>query len=408
MCEKKRCGPYFEVEYHDPSDKMRTAVLEVWFWTSTAFVMYAYLAYPLLVALMARLRGRPVRPVGRFSGTISIVMAVYNEESYIDHRLDELINLLAASGCDGEVIVVSDGSTDRTVMLAKGHSESRVRVLDLSMNVGKGEALTRGCAAAQGDVVVFADARQRWAADALDNLLRNFTVPEVGAVSGDLVVETGSGLMSGMGLYWRYERWLRRTESLIHSTVGVTGAISAVRRELIRPIPRGTLLDDVYWPLQVAMQGYRVVHEEHALAFDRLPAKIEDEFRRKVRTLSGNFQLLMRLPAALLPWRNPIWMEFLSHKVMRLVAPWALLAILIVSALLLPRPLYYVAFVTQLVFYCLGLVGLLRDSHSLPLTSAAGSFIVLNAAAWLAFWVWITGRAETSWQKARYDRGDGA
>lgn len=335
---------------------MRTAVLEVWFWICTACVLYAYFLYPVLIGFVAHLRGRPVCPVGRFSGSISIVLAAYNEESCIDQRLDQLTKLLAASGRDGEVIVVSDGSTDGTAMLARRHTARRVRVLDLSVNVGKAEALTLGCATALGDVVVFADARQRWAPDALENLLHNFTVPEVGAVSGDLVVEAGAGLMSGIGLYWRYEKWLRRTESLVHSMVGVTGAISAVRRELFCSIPRGTLLDDLYWPLQVAMQGYRVVHEEQACAFDQLPERTSDEFRRKVRTLSGNFQLLTRLPAALLPWRNPIWLEFLSHKVMRLVAPWALLGMLIVSAVL-PKPLYYVAYMAQLAFYFLGLIG---------------------------------------------------
>ena len=86
-----------------------------------------------------------------------------------------------------------------------------------------------------------------------------------------------------------------------------------MRRELFRPIPRGTILDDVYWPLQVAMQGYRVVHDERAAAFDRLPERTADEFRRKVRTLAGNFQLVARLPAVLLPWRNPVWLQFLSR-----------------------------------------------------------------------------------------------
>ena len=122
----------------------------------------------------------------------------------------------------------------------------------------------------------------------------------------------------------RYERWLRHNEGQIGSVVGVTGAISAVRRELFRPIPHGTILDDVYWPLQVAMIGYRVVRDPRARAYDSLPERAGDEFRRKVRTLAGNLQLLARLPGALLPWRNPIWLQFISHKVLRLLVPWAL------------------------------------------------------------------------------------
>src|SRR5215470_5324190 len=109
------------------------------------------------------------------------------------------------------------------------------------------------------------------------------------------MLESALVVMAGGGLYWRFAKWLRQKESLIHSQVGVSGAIAAVRRELFRPIPHGTLLDDVYWPLQVAMQGYRVVHDDRARAFDRLPENPRDEFRRKVRTLAGNFQLARML-----------------------------------------------------------------------------------------------------------------
>src|SRR5438132_2819396 len=116
--------------------------------------------------------------------------------------------------------------------------------------------------------------------------------------------------------------------------VGATGAISALRRELFRPIPAGTIVDDVYWPLQVALQGFRVVLDPRALAYDRLPERTRDEFRRKVRTLSGNLQLVARLPETLLPWRNPVWFQFVSHKLLRLVVPWALLGLLATSALL--------------------------------------------------------------------------
>ncbi len=243
---------------------------------------------------------------------------------------------------------------------------------------------------------------QRWAPDAIEKLLDNFADPSVGAVSGDLVLETAAGVMGGLGLYWRYEKWLRRLESDVALAVGATGAISAVRRELFRPIPRGTVLDDVYWPLRVAMQGARVVHDSRAVAYDRLPQKPRDEFRRKMRTLCGNFQLLARLPEALLPWRNPLWLQFISHKVLRLLVPWCLLAMLLASAVL-QRPIYRVAMLTQAGFYTAGLLGIWWGGRS-RILSAAASFIVLNAAAWLAFWVWIMGRAGATWKKVSYQQ----
>jgi biofilm PGA synthesis N-glycosyltransferase PgaC len=160
----------------------------------------------------------------------------------------------------------------------------------------------------------------------------------------------------------------------------------------------------VYWPLQVIMQGYRVVHDSSALAFDRLPEKAKDEFRRKVRTLSGNFQLCMRLPQALLPWRNPVWVQFVSHKIMRLFVPWALLTVLFCS-LILAGGIYRSILWAQLILYAGALAGLTKGKlfHS-KITSALAAFLILNAAAWLAFWVWCTGRSESSWAKISYSR----
>ena len=194
---------------------------------------------------------------------------------------------------------------------------------------------------------------------ALARLVENFADPAIGAVSGDLVLESAPGVLAGVGLYWRFEKWLRKQESRLGSQVGVTGAISAVRRPLFQPIPPGTLLDDVYWPMRVVLQGYRVVHDERAKAFDRLPEMPRDEFRRKVRTLAGNFQLLTLLPvAALFPWSNRVWWQWLSHKLMRLAVPWALLGMLI-SCVFLTEDIYQIFLWLQLAGYGVGLLGLI-------------------------------------------------
>jgi cellulose synthase/poly-beta-1,6-N-acetylglucosamine synthase-like glycosyltransferase len=277
-----------------------------------------------------------------------------------------------------------------------------VHVLELPDRAGKAAALSQGAALARHEIIVFADMRQTWEPTALGYLLKNFTDPQVGAVSGDLRISNSAGVLEGVALYWRYEKLLRRLESQARSLAGVTGAICAVRRELFEPIPAGTLLDDVYWPLRVAMRGYRVVHEPRALAYDHLPERTRDEFRRKVRTLAGNFQLVRLLPGAFVPGRNPVAWQFLSHKLARLAVPWALVA-LAALCLALPGPIYRAALILQLGAYVLGLVGLwpalARQSR---LASAAASFLVLNGAAWLAFWVWLTGKAGQSWGQVVY------
>jgi len=378
--------------------------IEIGFWLCAACVLYTYAGYPLLLMLLARWRSRPVCAQGPPPRSVSLVIAAHNEEHAVERRLTELTNLLDMSGLRGEVILVSDGSTDGTVPLARAFTKDRVRVLELPERVGKALALNAGCALAEHEIIVFADIRQTWEPDALCLLLENFADPQVGAVSGDLLLRDTSGVLAGVALYWRYEKFLRRLEGRIQSVVGVTGAISAVRRQLFRPIPAGTLLDDVYWPLQVVLQGYRVIHDRRAIAYDRLPENPRDEFRRKVRTLTGNWQLLTRLPATLHPCRNPIWLQFVSHKLLRLLVPWALLGSLFTSAVL-AGPVYQMAFVFQVTFYLLGLIGLWPVlAERSRLASAAGSFLVLNGAAWLAFWVWLSGKAERSWHKTSYQQ----
>ena len=374
---------------------------QVIFWCCVAAVGYTYLVYPLILAVLARVRGRAVRREP-FGGSVSVIVAAHNEQRRIAGRRDELIALLDASGLDGEVIIVSDGSTDATAALALQDADPRVRVIELSQNVGKAQALTRACAAAKGVILIFADARQRWAADSIRQLLENFADPRVGGASGELCLQAASGATAGVGLYWRYEKAIRKLESRIHSTVGATGAICAVRRQLFQPIPPRTILDDVYWPMRVAMQGYRVVHDGTARAFDRLPDSPGDEFRRKVRTLSGNFQLVCRLPALLLPWRNPLWWQFLSHKLMRLAVPWLLIAMLVISVML-SGPVYRFALAAQVLGYLLAIAAVYSSRVArFRLASVAASFLVLNAAACVAFWVWAFGRTGSSWRKVVY------
>jgi poly-beta-1,6-N-acetyl-D-glucosamine synthase len=375
--------------------------IEACFWLCTSAVAYTYCVYPIILLLVAKLWRRTPR-LAPFEGSVSIVVSAHNEAHQIAKRRDELVSLLDASHVTGQVIVVSDGSDDGTAAAAAQDADERVRVIALEQNVGKAQALSTACASATGDVIVFADARQRWAPDAMSRLLENLADPRVGGVSGDLCLEEAPGVVAGVGLYWRYEKALRKLEGQIHSTVGATGAISSVRRSLFRPIPPRTILDDVYWPLQVVMQGYRVIHDDRAQAFDRLPSNAKDEFRRKVRTLSGNFQLMARMPAVLLPWKNPIWVQFISHKLLRLAVPWLLIGMLATSGSLSASG-YRFAFAAQVLGYLMALLGMHPAVASrVRLVSVGSSFVVLNAAAWVGFWVWIFGRSGKSWRKTAY------
>src|SRR5579871_956282 len=225
-------------------------MLSTWDWIfigSAWLVVYPYLVYPVAIFIRSKLTSRSSfgtsMPGPR---SASIVVAAYNEEGTIARRLHELTAMARSTPVPTEVILVSDGSLDRTVGVAA--QVPGVRVVALKQNGGKALALNAGVAEASGEIIVFADARQQWAPDALRHLLAPFGDPAVGGVSGELILQSPSGATEGVGLYWRFEKWLRTSESACGSVVGATGAIAAVRKDLYRPIPAGTILDDVYWP----------------------------------------------------------------------------------------------------------------------------------------------------------------
>ena len=369
-----------------------------------ATIVYAYVGYPMLVWLGAKAIGRPPTADVPAPRNISIVIAAYNEAQYIARRVAELRALIEPLGPTSEIIIVSDGSTDGTDHIAREAGDSRVRVIQLASNSGKAMAINHGVAAACNPIIVLGDARQQWNSQTLDAMLENYRDPTVGAVSGDLVLQQSNGSLAGVGLYWEMEKWIRRNESLLFISAGVTGAVCSLRRELYRPLYPGTILDDVAWPMEVTMQGYHVIHEPRARAWDKLPPSASGELRRKIRTLAGNLQLVAMRPAIVLPWRNPVWFAFLCHKLLRLVVPWAMLGALVACAVSTDSWMRGLL-VMQIVGYAMGLAALRWKTVSryrLPNTIAA--LLILNAAAMAAWFVFFTGQCGKSWNKTAYNQ----
>jgi cellulose synthase/poly-beta-1,6-N-acetylglucosamine synthase-like glycosyltransferase len=319
---------------------------------------------------------------------VSIIVAARNEARRLTARIDNLLALDYPAD-RRQIVVVSDGSTDETLSTLAPFG-GLIDVVAIPSG-GKASALNAGVARAAHSILVFADARQTFARNALRALVAPFGEPAVGGVTGELVLDgesasdrrrtldrraaaiadawmkagtdrrvterrglVASTIADGVGLYWKYEKQLRRLESAVGSTLGATGAIYALRRPLWRDLPAETILDDVLAPMRAVLAGQRVVFEERAKAFDRTSPDSHAESRRKVRTLAGNVQILWLEPRLLIPFVNPVWLQYYSHKLGRLTVPYALMGFIAANIALAGEGAFYAAALAgQCVFYLL-------------------------------------------------------
>lgn len=351
------------------------------FATSAGFVLYVMFGYPLLLALLVRYRTRPVLRK-RQRRTVSVLLPVRDGEDWVGAKLESILSLDYPRELV-EIVVVSDGSEDCTDAIVRKFQATGVQLIRIE-RAGKAAALNAGMARCRGEILFLTDVRQELAPDSLDVLVSYFADPEVGVVSGELMICDGATREAAdVGLYWNYEKWIRNQLSRFDSVLGATGCIYAMRRELALPLPAGTLADDMHLPLSAFFAGYRIVMAE-AKAYDDA-ATLKTEFGRKIRTLAGVFQVIGRYPALLGPG-NRMWIHFVSHKLGRLLLPWALLAMLI-ATWFLPAPWAAVAAVPQIAVYGLAAVDrCIPESFGIlkRLSSLARTFVVFMAAAFCA------------------------
>jgi cellulose synthase/poly-beta-1,6-N-acetylglucosamine synthase-like glycosyltransferase len=377
-------------------------VPEFLFWLSFTVLGYICVGYPIIARIRAALRPlsrrrAPIEP------TVTIIVSAYNEASRIERRLQNLLALDYPRD-RFEIVVGSDGSTDDTVARACAFESAGVQVRGFTARRGKPALLNELVPEATGEIVVFADARQRFDPLALRALVANFADPGVGAVSGELVMTAGHQAdpgCEGAAMYWNYEKLIRSTESRGGSTVGATGAIYAIRKSLFEPLADDTILDDVLIPVRIARRGYQVVFESGAKAFDIAPVNAHAELVRKARTIGGTFQLFARERWLLNPRLNPLWFETISHKALRLSLPVVLATLLFSNLALLDWWPYQVTLVGQAAFYTAAIAGCgqhparrRRMVLTLPYTMC-----LLSWATIVGFFRFVTNAQDVTWER---------
>jgi len=364
--------------------------MKVVFWWSFLMILWSYLGYIAVVWILSLVKAQPVR-IGQFHPTVSVLIAAHNEERTLQRKIDNLLELDYPRD-RLQIVIASDGSTDRTTEILHANKDL-VRSVILDHAQGKAQALNEARNHATGEILVFFDVRQRIALDAVSELTSYFTDPSVGAVSGELVLDRGvtADKTSGLGVYWRLEKLTRRFESACGSVIGVTGAIYAIRAALYTEIPRETILDDVFIPMSIARSGKRIVFCPSATAFDELSDVRGKEFSRKVRTLTGNYQLLDLQPW-LLTGANPLRFRFVNHKLMRLAVP-LFLCLMLLASTFEAGTIYRVALWAQISLYIAGLAGWIwPETGRLRPVAIASTFLMLNAAAAVAFYNFVLKR----------------
>ena len=374
--------------------------MKLLFWLAVTTIIYVYIGYPVLIYLLSLFYKKPVR--GKYVyPTVSLIVSAYNEEKNIEKKIISLLSLEYPEE-RMEILIGSDGSTDRTDEIIYKYTNSRLKLFRQEKRQGKPGMLNLLAQNATGEILIFTDARQRLDKDAVRELVKYFADNKVGSISSALFYENekhNNKTAEGIGLYWKYEKFIRKSESRMGSMLGATGALYAIRRELFPKLPANLILDDIYIPMKIIEKGYRAIFDAKAKVYDTVYDNPKSEFLRKVRTLAGNYQLFIYLGHLFNPLKGKISWQFFSHKFLRLIVPFLLLFIFGANILLSKTAFYKTTFILQLVFYCLAFCGLLLKNKN-RIFDVPYMFCVLNAAAVVGLYKFLTGRQEVTWERA--------
>jgi len=383
------------------------------FLNSLFLILYCYFGYPLLVYFFAlilrqRIDKSPIEP------TVSIIISAYNEEDCIEDKIKNLLSLDYPIS-KMEIIIGSDGSTDKTNDLVQPFSSAILSFYAYSQRRGKMATINDLVAKAKNEILVFTDARQSFERNAIRELVANFHDKNIGCVSGELQFKplTVTGRTAeGINLYWKYEKFLRACESQIHSMLGASGAIYAIRRSLFTPIPQNIILDDMFVPLKIIQKGYRAVFDPKAQAYDVAANDSQEEYRRKVRTIYGNYQIFSLFGNLFNPFNSPVAMQLFSHKFLRVIAPFLLILMLIINFYLVNILFFYkIVMVSQVVFYLLAILGMMTKHTKYGLLRLVSKFCyipyvfcLLNFSALIGFLRFVKHEQPVTWEKARREK----
>jgi poly-beta-1,6-N-acetyl-D-glucosamine synthase len=383
------------------------------FWLGVAAIVYVYLGYPVLIALLARLR-KPLSFSPNYYPTVTLIFAANNEQKVIAQKLENTIALDYPRE-KLQILVVNDGSVDQTADIVASFQDKDVELVSFKQRRGKLAALNDAVGNARGEIILFSDADNFYPKDALIEAVKYFQNPSVGAVSGGRNVIGESSLGNAEGLYWKYEEFIKRQESRFGSCAGVAGDLLAIRLSLFVPPPLGIINDDFYMALGVLKQGYRVLYAPEARSYHPVAGTEQGEIERRSRMVAGRYQVIFSA-WHMLPWKNPValW-QIVSHKYLRPLIPFAMIAVFFSNVLAMfgPRtldgpswlvlapPFDRIFLVLQVLFYGAAFVGTRVKSRGLlgKLMYLPTFLVNSNLAALGGFYRYMSSKQTVVWKK---------
>lgn len=383
--------------------------MELFFWLALALVFYTYLGYGVVLFILVRLKRIFVKPKPfdpNFEPEVTLVIPAYNEEDYIADKAQNSLELDYPKD-KLRILFITDGSTDRTADILRGIDG--VEVTHEDRRAGKSAAENRAMTMVKTPIVVFCDANTYLNPACIRNLVRHYTDPKVGAVSGEKrVLSKGKDTASaaGEGLYWKYESTLKKWDSELYTIVGAAGELISFRSELVKDLEEDTLLDDFMQTMRICQQGYRVKYEPESFAAETASDNVKEELKRKVRIAAGGWQSMARLWPILIPIPQPVLsFQYISHRVLRWsISALALPLIFIANYFLLVQgALYVYLFYAQIAFYALALLGWFLENREVRVKAlfVPYYFLMMNYAVFAGFFRWLKGSQKVTWERAK-------
>lgn len=376
---------------------------ETIFWISIFTVFYTYAGYSLFIMLLSRFFNKKVNK-GAIEPSVTFLITAYNEEKNIAQKLENTLQLDYPEN-KLEILVASDGSTDRTDEIVRGFARRGVKLVRVEGRVGKTETQNQAVKKASGDIIIFSDATTRYEKANIKNFVRNYNDPTVGAVSGRYEYYNPTGATIGIGniLFWKFENFIKSSQTRIKTITGCCGCIYSVRRALYEPLPPD-IISDLVEPLKILEKGYRIAFEPEAVAYEETTEKASEEFHMRIRVISRGMRGLLYMKKLFNPLRYGfVSFQLFSHKLLRWLMPIFMAAILISNIFLLGSTFYNVIFALQAVFYAMALAAWLGEKANIrfKVLSIPLYFSTVNIASLISLYKTIKGYKAVTWETQR-------